>query len=160
EEKNKSQIMPKKRKMSHKRSKKEWVIGQMKNNMGSFLEWEENKENLVYDNLSSSSITLTSKILKMRENEVEDVSPWIKRKNEGGWVTAIGFKHLKNMIVPEKKTRGKKELKEKQRKLMQALEKNQHLSKRDLAPTLRRSCKMGKRAGNRFREKEEKEGKK
>ncbi|CAG8785884.1 4490_t:CDS:1, partial [Gigaspora rosea] len=45
----------------------------------------------------------------MRENEVEDVSPWIKRKNEGGWVIAIGLKHLKNMIAPEKKTRGIKD---------------------------------------------------
>ncbi|CAG8671321.1 7320_t:CDS:2, partial [Gigaspora rosea] len=56
-----------------------------------------------------SSITPTNKILKMRENKVEDVSPWVKRKNEGGWITAIGLKHLKNMIAPEKKTREKKE---------------------------------------------------
>ncbi|CAG8697156.1 17435_t:CDS:2, partial [Gigaspora rosea] len=48
------------------------------------LECEENKENLVHDNLSSLSITPTSKILKMRKNEVEDVTS-------------------------EKKTRGKKE---------------------------------------------------
>ncbi|CAG8812937.1 9025_t:CDS:1, partial [Gigaspora rosea] len=69
------------------------------------------------------------------------------RKNEGGWITAIGLKHLKNMIAPEKKTREKKESvlehvtlagswdvyliqnlvenREKQRELMQALEKNQ-----------------------------------
>ncbi|CAG8640383.1 21142_t:CDS:2, partial [Gigaspora rosea] len=93
EEINESQIKSKKRKMSHKRSKKEW----------------ENKENLVHDNSLSSSITSTSKILKMRENEVEDVNPWIKRKNEGEWVTAIGLKHLKNMIAPEKKTKEKKE---------------------------------------------------
>ncbi|CAG8806255.1 24869_t:CDS:1, partial [Gigaspora rosea] len=67
EEINESQIKPKKRKMSYKRSKREWVIGQRKNNMGSFLgkmekkssnkklhilEWEENKENLVLDNPS------------------------------------------------------------------------------------------------------------
>ncbi|CAG8731458.1 23693_t:CDS:2, partial [Gigaspora rosea] len=126
--------------------KREWVIGQRKNNMGSFL-GKENKENLVLDNPSSSSITPTNKILKMRENEVEDVSPWVKRKNEGGWIMAIGFKHLKNMIAPEKKTKGKKESvvehvtfagswdvyliqdlvenREKQRELMQALEKNQ-----------------------------------
>ncbi|CAG8727013.1 22878_t:CDS:2, partial [Gigaspora rosea] len=94
EEINESQIKPKKRKISHKRSKKEW---------------EENKENLVHDNLLSLSITPTSKILKIRENEVEDVSLWIKRKNEEGWVIAIGLKYLKNMIAPEKKTRGKKE---------------------------------------------------
>ncbi|CAG8818746.1 10285_t:CDS:2, partial [Gigaspora rosea] len=147
EEINESQIKPKKRKMSHKRSKKEWVIGQSKDNMGSFLGKEENKENLVLDNLSSSSITSTNKILKMRENEVEDISPWVKRKNEGGWITAIGLKHFKNMIAPEKKTRGKKESvvehvtlagswdvyliqdlvenREKQQELIQALEKNQ-----------------------------------
>ncbi|CAG8765921.1 23046_t:CDS:2 [Gigaspora rosea] len=94
--------------MTYKRSKKKWVIGQKRNNMGSFFGKEENKENLVYDNLLSSSITPTSKILKIRENEVENVSPWIKRKNEGGWVTTIGLKHLKNMIAPEKKTREKK----------------------------------------------------
>ncbi|CAG8528210.1 19593_t:CDS:2, partial [Gigaspora rosea] len=70
---------------------------------------KERMENLVYDNSSSSSITPTSKILKMRENEVKNVSLWIKRKNKGGWVTAISFKHLKNMIAPEKKTRGKQE---------------------------------------------------
>ncbi|CAG8500374.1 13579_t:CDS:2 [Gigaspora rosea] len=124
--------------MSHKRSKKEWVIGQRKDNMRSFLR---------KDNLSSSSITPTNKILKMRENEIKDVSPWIKKKNEGGWVTAISLKHLKNMIAPEKKTRGKKESevehvtlaeswdvyliqnlvknRGKQRELTQALEKNQ-----------------------------------
>ncbi|CAG8818194.1 1364_t:CDS:2, partial [Gigaspora rosea] len=127
EEINESQIKPKKRKMSYKRSKKKW--------------------NLVHDNSSSSSITPTNKILKMRENEVEDVSPWIKRKNEEGWVTLIGLKLLKNMIAPGKKTIGKKESEvehvalaeswdvyliqnlienmEKQRELTQALEKNQ-----------------------------------
>ncbi|CAG8823331.1 13662_t:CDS:1, partial [Gigaspora rosea] len=95
-----------------------------KDNMGSFLgkvekkslnkkvhilEWEENKKNLVHDNSSSSSITPTKKILKIRENEVKDMSPWIRRKSKGGWATAIGLKHLKNMIAPEKKTREKKE---------------------------------------------------
>ncbi|CAG8731009.1 19373_t:CDS:2, partial [Gigaspora rosea] len=115
EEINESQIKPKKRKMWKKSPNKKVHI----------LEWEENKENLVQDNPSSSSITPTNKILKMKENEVEDVSLWIKRKNEGGWVTAIGLKHLKNIIAPEKKTRGKRNLKRKQRELTQALEKNQ-----------------------------------
>ncbi|CAG8445500.1 19655_t:CDS:2 [Gigaspora rosea] len=114
------------------------MIGQRKDNIGSFLG---------KDNPLSSSITSTNKILKMKENEVEDVSPWIKRKNEGGWVTAIGLKYLKNIIAPEKKTRGKKESevehvtlaeswdvyliqnlvknRGKQRELTQALEKNQ-----------------------------------
>ncbi|CAG8816765.1 2319_t:CDS:2, partial [Gigaspora rosea] len=37
EEINESQVKPKMRKMSHKRSKREWVIEQRKNNMRSFL---------------------------------------------------------------------------------------------------------------------------
>ncbi|CAG8750929.1 1125_t:CDS:2, partial [Gigaspora rosea] len=143
---NESQIKPKKRKMSYKRSKKEWVIGQRKN------KWEENKENLVHDNTSSSSITPMSKILKMRENEVEDVSPWIKRKNKGGWITAIGLKHLKNMIAPEKKTRGKKES-----EVEHALEKNQNggingivLFKKRSSSNAAMKLQNGKRAGNQF----------
>ncbi|CAG8815664.1 1191_t:CDS:1, partial [Gigaspora rosea] len=75
------------------------------------LEWEENKENLVHDNSLSSSITPTSKFLKMRENEVEDVSPWIKKKNERGWVIAISLKHLKNMIAQKRRLEEKRNLK-------------------------------------------------
>ncbi|CAG8752436.1 37090_t:CDS:1, partial [Gigaspora margarita] len=43
------------------------------------LEWKEaNKENLSYNSFLESSIVPTSKTLKMKENEIKDVSSWIK----------------------------------------------------------------------------------
>ncbi|CAG8517240.1 24885_t:CDS:1, partial [Gigaspora rosea] len=72
---------------------------------------EKNKEKLVHNNPLGSSITPTSKIFKIKKNEVEDVSLWIKRKSKEGWATKISFKYLKNMIAPKKKTREKKETK-------------------------------------------------
>ncbi|CAG8854273.1 2545_t:CDS:2, partial [Gigaspora margarita] len=39
------------------------------------LEWKEtNKENLLYNNSSGSSIVPTSKILKIKKNEIEDAT--------------------------------------------------------------------------------------
>ncbi|CAG8533433.1 16230_t:CDS:2, partial [Gigaspora rosea] len=110
---NESQIKPKKRKMSHKRSKKEWVY---------ILEWEENKENLVHDNSSSSSITPTNKILKMRENEVEDVTPDKKtRGKKESEVEHVTLAESWDVYLIQNLV----ENREKQRELTQALEKNQ-----------------------------------
>ncbi|CAG8650940.1 38921_t:CDS:2 [Gigaspora margarita] len=76
------------------------------------LEWEEtNKENLSHNSPLRSNIVLTSKILKVNENEVEDVSSWIRCKNEGGWAMTISLKHLKNLIAPEKRPFERKESK-------------------------------------------------
>ncbi|CAG8835707.1 42739_t:CDS:1, partial [Gigaspora margarita] len=58
-----------------------------------------------------TSIVPTSKTLKAKVNEVKDISPWIKRKNEGGWTTTISLKYLKNLIAPEKKSAKRKESK-------------------------------------------------
>ncbi|CAG8671824.1 23544_t:CDS:2 [Gigaspora margarita] len=56
---NETQIKPEKRKLSHKRSKKEWEV---------------NKENLSHNSPLGSSIVPTSKILKVKKNKVEDVN--------------------------------------------------------------------------------------
>ncbi|CAG8844045.1 36915_t:CDS:1, partial [Gigaspora margarita] len=63
---------------------------------------EVNKENLSYNSPLGSSIVSTSKILKVKENKVEDVSSWIKRKKKRGWAMTISLKHLKNLIASEK----------------------------------------------------------
>ncbi|CAG8769649.1 1850_t:CDS:2, partial [Gigaspora margarita] len=94
---NEAQLKPEKRKLSHKRSKKEWE--------------ETNKENLSHNSPLISSIVPTNKILKVKENEVEDVSSWIKCKNKGGWATKISLKHLKNLIAPGKSPFERKESK-------------------------------------------------
>ncbi|CAG8781534.1 25562_t:CDS:2, partial [Gigaspora rosea] len=91
EEINVSQIKPKKRKISLKRSKKEWVIGQRKNNTESFLDKVEKK---------------SPNKKRNRRHEFMD-----KKEKLRKIVTAIGLKHLKNMIAPEKKIRGKKKSK-------------------------------------------------
>ncbi|CAG8809639.1 40290_t:CDS:2, partial [Gigaspora margarita] len=123
---NETQIKPGKRKLLHKRSKKEWVIGKKENSIRPFLgkmekildkkmhilEWEEtDKENLSHNSPLRSSIVPTSKILKVKKNEVEDVSSWIKQKNEGAWAMTISLKHLKNLIAPEKNPFERKESK-------------------------------------------------
>ncbi|CAG8836717.1 42163_t:CDS:2, partial [Gigaspora margarita] len=124
---NETQIKPEKRKLSHKRSKKEWVIGKKENSTGPFLgkvekkflnkkmrilEWEKaNKENLSPYSPPKTSIVPTSKTLKAKMNEVEDVSPWIKQKNKGGWAMTISLKHLKNLIASKKRFAERKESK-------------------------------------------------
>ncbi|CAG8653968.1 2520_t:CDS:2 [Gigaspora rosea] len=69
--------------MNPKSSQKKEKCGKKSSNKKvHILEWEENKENLGHNNSLSSSIIPTNKILKMRENEVADVCPWIKRKTK------------------------------------------------------------------------------
>ncbi|CAG8835767.1 44455_t:CDS:2, partial [Gigaspora margarita] len=72
---------------------------------------EANKKNLSLDSPLGTSIVPTSKILKAKVNEVEDVSSWIKHKNEEGWATTISLKHLKNLIASGKKSAERKESK-------------------------------------------------
>ncbi|CAG8629453.1 22821_t:CDS:2 [Gigaspora margarita] len=120
---NETQIKPGKRKLLHKRSKKEWVIGKKKNSIRPFLgkvekkpsnkkmhilEWEEtDKEHLSYNSPLRSSIVPTSKILKVKENEVEDlqryneVAKWEKQMD-------INPKKKKMKKVNPKSSEGKK----------------------------------------------------
>ncbi|CAG8742793.1 6872_t:CDS:2, partial [Gigaspora rosea] len=113
------------------------VIGQRKDNIRSFfrkvekkspnkklriLEWEKNKENLVLDNSLSSSITTTNKIFKMRENEVEDITPEKKtREKEESVVEHVTLAGSCDAYLIQDLVENRK----KQRELIQALEKNQ-----------------------------------
>ncbi|CAG8499236.1 37083_t:CDS:2, partial [Gigaspora margarita] len=72
---------------------------------------EVNKENLSHNSPLGSSIVPTNKTLKVKENEVKDVSSWIKCKNKRGWAMTISLKHLKNLIAPKKRPIERKESK-------------------------------------------------